>query len=159
MRRAFSMIEGVLSTVVVGVMMVAAVRVVAASRIMQYKNAARVQGCLLAESLLAEITTRPYEDADAPIFGREPGEGGTTRAALDDVDDFHGWVENPPREEDGTPVPGLEGWAREVRVERVAPANLTGNAAAETGAKRITVKVTHAGATAGTLVAVRTEAR
>ncbi len=159
MRRGFTMIEGVLSTIVVGVMMVAAVRVVAASRMVQYKNAAMVEGSLLAESLLAEIAGKPYEDTDSPVFGREGGEVGATRADLDDVDDYHGWSEAPPCEADGTPIPGLETWGREVRVDRVPASNLQVGSATETGAKRVTVKVTLRGATVETLVAVRTRAR
>jgi hypothetical protein len=155
------MIEGVLSTIVVAVMMVAAVRVVAASRVVQFKNAARAQGTLLAESILVEIFSKPYEDATSPIIGRESGESGSSRDSLDDVDDYHGWNEKPIKESDGTGMEGLNGeWGCTVTVERVAAADVSGAAALlETGAKRVTVKITLKGVPIVTAVAVRTRAR
>ncbi len=160
MRRSFTIIESVLSTLIVGVMMVAAVRVVAASRVIQFKNAARVQGALLAEALLNEIVRKPYEDAASPVFGREAGETGTVRDSLDDVDDYNGWSEKPPVESSGSPIPGLGDWGLQVVVERVLPLSVTGPAAAvETGAKRITVKATFNGVPIFTSIAVRTSAR
>lgn len=160
MRRGFTMIETLLSTVVVGVMMVAAVRVVATARVMQFHTASRAQAGLLAEGLLAEITSKPYEDPSSPIFGRETGESGNNRDSLDDVDDYHGWDEKPLREADGSNMSGMSEWGCKFTVERVNPSAVTGPASLiETGAKRVTVTLTFRNRTVLSAVAIRTRAR
>lgn len=160
MRRGFTMIEGVLSTIVVGVMMVAAVRVVTLARVIQFRNANRAQGSFLAQSLLSEILAKAYEDPTSPVFGVESGESVATRDGLDDVDDYQGWIEKPPKEANGPTMSSMGQWGREVRVERVDPANVAGpDALLETGAKRITIRVTFRDVPVFSVVAVRTRAR
>jgi hypothetical protein len=151
------MVESVLATVIVGVMMVAAVQTVAASRMIQFKSAERAQGVLLAGELITEVLARAYEDASSPVFGPEAGETG--RAQFDDADDYHNWQEQPPQQPDGTPVVGLDQWRREVVIERVPPLNLALLSAVDTGARRVTVTVRHRGVPIVRLYAVRTSAR
>ena len=157
MRQAFTMIESVLATVIVGVMMVAAVQTVAASRVLQFKSAERAQGALLAGELMTEVLAGAYEDASSPVFGPEAGESG--RAQFDDADDYRNWQEEPPQQRDGTAIGGLDQWRREVAVDRVPPANLAALSAVETGAKRVTVTVRHRGVPVIRVVAFRTSAR
>lgn len=157
MRRAFTLFESVLATIIVGVMMVAAVQTVAASRVLQFKSAQRAQGTLLAGELMTEILSRDYEDQSSPGFGPEAGED--MRSMFDDADDYHLWSEQPPQLADGSPVTGLADWKREVAVERVPPANLALLSGTETGARRITVTVSHRAVPVVRLKAVRTSAR
>ncbi|MFM9996504.1 MAG: hypothetical protein ACKVU4_11985 [Phycisphaerales bacterium] len=159
MRRAFTMIEGIMSTVIVGVMMVAAMQTVAASRVVQFKTAERAQAALLAGEMMTEVMEQGYEDAVSPVFGPEGGESTGTRASFDDVDDYHGWEEKPVETRAGVTVVGLEQWTRAVSVMRVAPGNLGVAALTETGAKRITVTIKHRDVPVFTLNAVRTSAR
>jgi hypothetical protein len=52
----------------------------------------------LADDLMSEILQLPYSDPDStPTMGAETGETTGTRYAFDDVDDYHGWSEQPPQ--------------------------------------------------------------
>ncbi len=74
------------------------------------------------------------------------------------MDDYNGWSESPPQFADGTAMPNLANWSRSVQVAFVNPTNLSQTSTTETGAKRITVTVTHNGVVVATRVAVRTDA-
>ncbi len=93
---AFTIVEAVISTVIVAVMFVAALNTVGASRLTQHRAALTSRGRLFAEMLLSEITQQNYKDSGAsPAFGPETGELTTTRADFDDVDDYNGWSKRP----------------------------------------------------------------
>ena len=156
--RAFTLVESVISLVIVGVMLVAALNTVGASRLSQYKTSTRAQGRLLAESLLAEIFTQPYADPNgAVLFGVEVGENDATRDAFDDVDDYHTWTSSPPTEKTGTQMSSWAGWQRTVTVEWVDPADPALVQGTESLAKRITVKVSCGNMPVATLVAIKTD--
>jgi type II secretory pathway pseudopilin PulG len=123
---AFTMVEALISTVIVAVMFVAALNTVGASRLTQHRASLVSRGRLLAESLMSEILRQDYQEPDeAPAFGRESGELATTRAAYDDVDDYHGWSASPPVAKDGVPLTNTTGWTRTAQVQWVDPANPT----------------------------------
>jgi len=155
---AFTLVESVISLIIVGVMLVAALNTVGASRLTQYKISTRAQGRLLAESLLAEIVTKDYADPNgAALFGVEVGEDDDTRDDFDDVDDYHAWTSSPPTEKTGTEMASWGGWQRSVTVEWVDPANPTLVQGTESMAKRVTVKVHCGGMPVATLVAIKTD--
>jgi hypothetical protein len=152
-------VEATLSVVVVGLMLVAALRTISASAQGQIHNADRLRGALLANALLTEITGLRYsEPTEVALFGPEVSELGG-RPAYDDVDDYHGWTESPPVEKDGAAIPNAAGWRRSVTVAYTNPANLSATSAIATGAKRITVTVEHNGVPVAVMTAVRTSAR
>jgi len=150
--RAFTLVESVISLVIVGVMLVAALNTVGASRLNQYKTSTRAQGRLLAESLLAEIFTQRYA-----LFGVEVGEDAGTRDAFDDVDDYHTWTSSPPTEKTGAEMASWGRWQRSVTVEWVDPANPALVQGTESLAKRVTVKVSCGNMPVATLVAIKTD--
>jgi MSHA pilin protein MshD len=153
----FSLLEVTVASVLVGVLLVAAMRTIGASAFAQSQAAERATGEFLADGLMAEILGKCYQDPDGnAVFGPEPGE--STKKDFDDVDDYQGWSESPPQFADGTAVPGFDGWTRRVSVVRVDPANPGVTAIGETGAKQITVIVEHRGITVSTRIALRTEA-
>ena len=157
-QRAFTLVESVISLIIVGVMLVAALNTVGASRLTQYKISTRAQGRLLAESLLAEIITKDYADPNgAALFGVEVGEDDDTRDAFDDVDDYHAWTSSPPTEKTGTEMASWGGWQRSVTVEWVDPENPALVLETESLTKRVTVKVTRGGMPVATLVAIKTD--
>ena len=85
---AFTLVEVVISTLVVGVMLVAALNMLGGV----FRNYAiaqeRQQGYALATALMAEILQSCYEDrGGSPVLGPEVGEGSGSRTSLDDVDD------------------------------------------------------------------------
>ncbi len=158
--RAFSLIEATISVVIVGGMMVAALNTVGAAKLGNQKNTSRKSGNLLAQQLMGEILTQGYaEPVDAPGFGRESSESGGDRTDYDDVDDYDAWSSSPPELKDGTVIPDLAGWARQVSVAWVNAADLSLTSGSETNVKRIIVTVTYNGVEVASLTAVRTLAR
>jgi type II secretory pathway pseudopilin PulG len=114
-RAGFTLIEAVISTVIVAVMFVAALNTVGAARVAQYKAALVGRGRMYAEALMTEILQQSYQEPGATyVFGREAGESETIRTAYDDVDDYHGWTESPLAAQDGTALPNSANWSRTV---------------------------------------------
>jgi prepilin-type N-terminal cleavage/methylation domain-containing protein len=157
--RAFTLVEVVVSVVIVGVLLAASLQAVGLARTTQYRTGEHARGSELARALMAEITQKAYIDPGAlPVFGPESGQ---TRATYDDVDDYSGFAESPPATKDGTrlslPRGGVWRWA--ATVKWLDPQTLAvASPQAETGAKQITVIVQHNGTTVATLTAVRTKA-
>ena len=155
--RALSMIEVVVSIAIVGVMMVAALNAVGASRLGQQKTGDRGKGALLARQLMSEILRQHYvEPDDTPGFGRESSESGGDRAAYDDVDDYDAWTASPPENKDGSVIPDLNGWQRSVEVDWVSPDDLNTPIGDDESVKRIIVTVSRDGVPLASLTAVRT---
>jgi type II secretory pathway pseudopilin PulG len=155
--RAFTIVEAAVSTVIVAIMLVAALTTVGASKTTQHRAALLCRGRLLAEALMTEILQQSYQEPrDAVAFGLETGESATIRATYDDVDDYRGWSASPPTAKDGTVLDNSTGWRRSVTVDRANPLDPAQTAAAETGAKRITVTAFYKNVPQATLVAVKT---
>jgi hypothetical protein len=147
-----------LAVVLVSGLMVVTMNLAGVSRVAQQGVSETGIGQLLAAALMSEILALPYEEPlDAVAFGREAGELATSRAAYDDVDDYNGWTESPPQDKSGKVLPDRTGWRRQVAVARVNPNALDVTSLLETGAKRITVTVTHESREVAVLVAIRTD--
>lgn len=159
-RGAFSIVEAVMSLVLVSGVMVASLNAVGASFTAQRGIGDRARGQLLANDLMAEILAQAYEDPNETIaFGLEASEtGGVNRSLYDDVDDYRSVTDSPPELKDGTAMQGFTGWSRSVTVVRTDPTNLTVLALSETGAKKITVMVKHGNVVVATLVGIKTSA-
>ena len=153
-----SLIEVAVCCMLVGVMLVAAMRAVGAvfrTRLVAFQ---RQQGETLAHELMAEILQAYYESPSlAPgSFGLETGEvGDGSRALWDDVDDYNGWSASPPEAKDGTPLPDADGWTRQVVVDRVTCPNPETTSVSDTGLKRIEVEATSPTGETFTLKALR----
>lgn len=153
-----SIVEAVFSTVLVAVIVVAALGTVGASVSAQSRLTDHGQGQMLALDLMAEIMEQAFSEPDeASVFGPEATEQTGSRAAFDDVDDYHNWQDDPPTYKNGTPIPGFDEWQRSVNVQWVSPNNLTQISLTNTGVVRITITVTHHGKTAAVLTAVRAD--
>ena len=158
-RPALSMVEVMISTVIVGVLITAALSTVGASKRGQLSNANHRIGQLLAQELMSEILPQMYEEPDlTPLFGPEAPETADSRANYDDVDDYHGWNASPPQDKDGTQIPDRQEWTRSVSVEYADLNDVLQKAITDSGLKRITVTVTHNKAVVASLTAVRTRA-
>jgi prepilin-type N-terminal cleavage/methylation domain-containing protein len=157
-RRGFSLLEVALSSLLVGVVLAAAMRTVGGSVFTQYRVAERITARFLAEGLLTEILGKDYKEAGSTAIGLDAGESSTSKANYDDVDDFHNWSESPPQFADGTAMPDLAGWRRSVEVAYVDPTDLGRTLLSDTGAKRITVTVYHNDVVVAARIAIRTEA-
>jgi len=156
-KTGFTLVETVVSMLIVGTMLVAALSTVGASRHSQYRTSRDNRGRLLAELLMAEILRQDYQEPDGSVvFGPESGEAGATRADFDDVDDYHGWSSSPPTNKDGTTIPALENWQQSVTVEWIDPMNVAQVQGSESYAKRITVTVSRDTIPVASLVAIKT---
>lgn len=156
-RNAFTIVEAVISTIIVAVMFVAALSTVGAARITQHRAALVSRGRLLAESLMSEVLQQNYKDPDgAVVFGVESGESAPARTDFDDVDDFDGWSSSPPVRRDGTPLANSTGWKRTAQVEWVDASDPGQVKAVETAVKRVTVTAEYGGVPQASLVALRT---
>jgi prepilin-type N-terminal cleavage/methylation domain-containing protein len=155
--RAFTLVEVIMAVLVVGVGLVATMRVL--PLLLKVSEASR-QGLMtqsLAADLMTEISLLPFEDpGGSPVFGPEPGESGTNRNLFNDIDDYNGWTESPPKTKTGGSIAGSAGYTRSVVVQSVSMANFdTVVTAGSSDAKRIAVTVSKAGQAPVTLVAVR----
>jgi len=156
---AFTIVEAVISMVIVAVMFVAALNTVGASRLTQHRVALTSRGRLFAEMLLSEIARQSYKDAGLnPVFGPETGESTATRADFDDVDDYDGWSKRPEAK-DGTALPNSTGWTQTVTVQWIDRLDPSLVQPVETNAKRITVTTSYNDVPQVTLVAIRTAGR
>lgn len=145
-----------MSILIVGLMLVAALNTVGASKFSQVHNAEQALGPMLAQSLMSEILNQSYEEPAATLaFGLER-EDASVRTDWDDVDDYHGWSASPPQGRDGTVLSDTAGWGRAVAVTWADTADLDSTAASPSGIKRIDVTVTHNGRTVTTLSSLRT---
>ncbi len=144
-RSGFSLVESVVSTLIVGLLLVTASRTVSTSVITQTTTADLVKASVLADSLLSEIISLSYMEPglSTSAIARESGESGGSKVGYDDVDDFDGWTEKPPEYRDGTAMANLSSWQRRVTVQWITISN-TGVVAVsgtETNIKRIRVTV------------------
>lgn len=156
----FTLVESVISIIIVGVMLVAALNVAGTSRRGDRFASDRTLGHLLAQELMNEILMTEYEDPDdTPVFGKETSEPpGAGRSVFDDVDDYNGWTSTRAKSKDDLSFLAPEGWTRSVVVERISPLDMVTVQTVETGIKRITVTVKHQEKIAAELVSIRTDA-
>ncbi len=131
-----------MSTLIVGLMTVAALDGLGSATRSSELAGDRGIAKGLADDLMAEILSTAYSDPDgSAVFGLETGET-APRANFDDVDDFNGWNQQPPKTADGTTIADRANYRRRVTVERVVPTNPTqATAGTDQGAKRIHVTV------------------
>lgn len=144
-RRGLTLVEVTMSTLLVGVVVVASLQSV--SNVGRSWTTANqlVDGQGLAQELLREVLMQPYSDASDPnatTWGKESGE--TTRAQFDDLDDYDDWTESPVKNAAGTALTGYTGWSRTVIVEKINTSNYTvkGDGSSDTGLRAVTVTVT-----------------
>lgn len=151
-RSGVTMIEAVMSLVVVSGAMAAALNAVSGARVSQVTVDERARAGLLAESLLAEVLAHDYAEPGATKLGPDAGEtGAANRLPFDDVDDYAGWI-GKAIDRDGTVISGFEAYSIAFDVVWVRPANPLVVVNADEGVKRITVTVLRGARTVAELV-------
>lgn len=139
-RGGFSIIECVMSVVVVGVLTVASTAVfgtIARARLAQTESRL---GTLLAQQLMAEVVQQPFQQpGTTPGFGPRSGQ---TRATYDAVDCYNGYTAGPPVSIAGTALAGYTGWTQRVAVSFVSNASPMTDTNTTSTLKKITVTVT-----------------
>jgi len=141
-RDGLTLVEAMVSTLIVAVMLVAALTAfggVARSHLVQK---ATWKGQALGWSLLAEVMQARYEDPNTPGgWGLDSGENPAPRSDFDDVDDYDGWTASPPQENDGTEFTDYAGWRRTVSVTLIDPRTLSFSFPQDLGLRKIEVTV------------------
>jgi hypothetical protein len=152
--------ELVVSTLLVGVVMCAALSSTGQALFTQRKMADRVTGRYLAQALLAEILTTAYEEPGGglSLLGIDLLETLGLKSTYDDVDDFDGYSESPPTNADGSTMTGYSGWSRSVAVTGVNATTLAPTSSNNTGIKRVAVTAAYNGVTVYTAYGYRTAA-
>ena len=156
MRCGVGMVEAAVATVIVGILLVAAMTTVDASLRMGNATAERSHASAYGALLMSEIQRARYEEpVDSVGFGVEAPETAATREAWDDVDDYDGFEQFSPTDVNGAEVEGAKNWRWRAAVARVDPADPARVVSVETGLKRITVTVVDPDGAATTCVALR----
>jgi MSHA pilin protein MshD len=135
----------VLSVVIVSVLLVGALNALAAAARARAIDNSRQRGAALAQQLMAEILQTYYIDPEtsSTALGLDTGESSTSnRLTFDDVDDYHGLSNSPPKSRGGNTIANSTGWTQAVSVSYVVTSTLSTTSSTSTGLKKITVTVT-----------------
>lgn len=150
-RRGLTIIEAVMSVMVTSIVLVAAMEtlgLVARSRAITERHSV---GVMLAEDLLAEVLSRPF---DEPGSASELSGTPESRASFVSIFDYDGWRASPPEQVNGDEMTEHAAYERRVTVTFAdASLNATG---ADSGIAIVTVEVFRGGMPAAKVTAVRT---
>lgn len=143
-RNGLSIVEVVISTLLVGMVVVGSLSMLGASVRSHEYSSDMAKGPLLAEAMLAEVMSMPYYDPDSGSGSNNTnsGELSVTRADFDDVGDYDDWTTSTVQDKQGNPIPQYSGWSREVQVDWGNQITAGKWSFWDTGAKRILVTVT-----------------
>ena len=116
-RRGITMAETIVSTLLVGMVLVGTIQVVGPTVRSGTVMADKVIASNLARELSEEIATMYFTSPDTDdldVIGKDSGEG--NRKKFDDIDDYHGLSNSPPELSDKSKLQNLSGWTRSVKV-------------------------------------------
>jgi type II secretory pathway pseudopilin PulG len=153
--RAFTLVEAVMSILIVSSVLVASLGTFGAIGQARQKQIDREAAVHLASQLMSEIFQCYYKEPTGSSTTLGPDAGETSLAAYDDVDDYDGFTASPPMSRDGTFLAGYTGWTRSVRVEYASLTDPSTASITDTGLKRIRVTVTAPGGMSYTMLAMR----
>jgi hypothetical protein len=155
-RRATSLAECLVATVIVGALLITALRSAGSSLTTTQGIDDRGRAQRLAGDLMNEILLDAYQEPDgAASLGLDPGENTGNRALFDDVDDFMNWSASPPTDSSGNGLPGLTGWTQAVAIAWADPSTLGSTSSTNTGLKKITVTISKNGTTLASIIGYR----
>ncbi len=143
-RRGMSLTEVVVSTLLVGTVVVGSLATLGTSVRTQAAANDFITGPLLAEALLGEIMSMPFNDPEdgGGSIGTNAGESSAVRGDFDDVDDYDGWSPAAIQDRQGNALTRYAGWTRGARVKWADRINGNEWFLYNTGLKRIRVQVT-----------------
>lgn len=159
MRRGTTLIECTTASLIVGVLLVAALNAAGSSLRMTQGIDDRSRAQRLAGDLMNEIHLKVYAEPDGSVsLGSDAGENVGNRLLFDDVDDYLNWNASPPTDAGGNVLPNLTGWTQSVGVDWANATTLGSTTSPNTGLKRITVTISKNGAQLATIVGYRSSA-
>lgn len=110
-QHGISMVEVVISIILVSTLMLVTMQASSSVLQMEQEDRSALFAAEVIEAFANEITSRDFQDRDAPIFGLETGESASTRTDFDDIDDYHDQTISPPTYRDSEIFPGTNGWS------------------------------------------------
>ncbi len=113
-QRAFTLIEIVVTLVVIGIAATALLSVFSNMVSGSADPVIQQQATTVAESYMEEILRKAYEDPNVAETGG--AEAGETRATFNDVQDYNDLPDNLVRDQNNNPVPTLSGYTVTVSV-------------------------------------------
>lgn len=147
-RRGISLAETVVSTLLIGFVLVSTLAIVAPLTRSNTVHANKLVAANLARELSDEIATKPFID-DSPdtqdAIGFDDGDSTLMRTSFDDIDDYDKWSSSPPKHSLGGIYTTMTGWTREVSIDHVDIAEPSKDSPTYTGLKRVTVTVSKDG--------------
>ncbi len=121
-RPGYSLIEVSICTLLVGTVVLGALAMHGAAVQTYIATVDSIDGPLLADSLMEEIVALPYIDPDGSSAARgvNSDELSGDRSTFDDVDDYNGYTETPPRDRNNATLSGYTGVTRTVTVDHAS---------------------------------------
>jgi len=147
-RKAITLAETVISTLLVGFVLVSTLQIVGPMARSTTVHADRIVAANLANELSEEIATKLFIDPNAASqddIGIDADDAVSNRRSFDDIDDYNAWNSSPPNISSGSSFINLSGWARSVTVVHAQLADPSQDSPTYTGLKRITVTVSKDG--------------
>ena len=132
-QRGVTLIELVISLVIIGVGLASIILAFGTAGVAAARPDRTVQAVAIAEAYLEEISLQPFVDPDGVTEG--------SRDLFDDIFDYHGLSESPPRDQDDVPLPGLAPYQVDVSVLNTAALGPGGAQVPVAAAARIDVRV------------------
>lgn len=156
-QQGFSLIEAALSVLLVGGIMVVSMDGVGRVARARASAAQMQRGTVLAQWLTNAIVASAFNDPAAgnTTIGRDADESLNDRTTLDDIDDFDGLDESPPKDRAGALLIDSTGWRWTAAVTWVDPVTFA-RSNSPTNLKRVVVTVYRNMAKVVALEALRT---
>ena len=155
-RNGITMVETVLSLLILGGAFVAALNTISSARAAQAMVTQRQLGLVLAEDLMAEVLSQDVYQ-EGLLFGPEASEALGNRSEFDAVDDFDEWTSSPPVDAQGVTIAGTTGYTRTIEISYVQRNNTDTESLTGQGIVQIVVTVYFGDKTVATLTAYRTD--
>jgi MSHA pilin protein MshD len=141
-RAGFSLFEVVGALLITTILITASTRAIAAAKMRERQTLDQINEVYLANELLNEIQLQAFSEPDeVASFGLEPGESGANRLLYDDIDDYDGLIESPPKRRDGSSWSTLANVTRSVKVDWISDLPPHTAATSGTGLKRVEVTI------------------
>jgi type II secretory pathway pseudopilin PulG len=146
-KRGVLLVEASMACVIISVALVALVPTLVLS-LKANKAAEQMKAATqLSTELLEEIRLRRWDEltplppqsiaSGSSVLGIDTGENAADKRTFNDIDDFNGWTENPPKDPMMLALTGIVGYSRSVTVRYVD--SVLSNSAIPTNYKQVTV--------------------
>jgi type II secretory pathway pseudopilin PulG len=121
-RRAFTLLETSLATLIVGLTVLSIVKLITAVTTQNFYAQKTTTAMMLTGNLRELFASLPFND---PFYGTHlgPNTGETSVALYNDVQDFNNFSANPPIDANRQPISSLSNWRQSVTVTHVNPNN------------------------------------